>query len=196
MAYFDAANISEEWDGFELDLQPAYSSSLGMVVRYGLSKTFSVETGINYIQRNFSLDIENTELNLKDATSFGMRSYEVPYQLLSYVRVADKWYMNVAFGASHNIFASDVYSSGDEDPFYYQNTERRRRIQMALLANIGLEYRSDKDGYYYFGASLHRPWKEIGRLSPEYDGVWENHDHYLLLPGNFVTLDFRYFFGE
>ena len=46
-AYFDAANIGAEWEEFQFDLAPKYSYSLGMVVRRGLNRTFSFETGIN-----------------------------------------------------------------------------------------------------------------------------------------------------
>ena len=129
-AYFNAANISNEWDSFKFDLSPRYSYSLGMVVRREVNKTFSFETGINYIDRNYRLSTSNSTISLNDFTDFSLRSYEIPYQLLTNVRVSDNIYLNVAFGVSHNIFASDVYSEGEEDYKFIQNTLKRRRIQM------------------------------------------------------------------
>lgn len=202
-AYFDAASISAEWEGFAFDLQPQYSYSLGMVVRKGLSKTFSVEYGINYIQQNYRLGMQHTELELGDVTDFGIRSYEIPFQALVYVQVAPDWFLNAAFGLSSNIIASDVFSYGEVDPEFFQNTFRRKRHQTALIANVGAEYRTEKKGFYYIGLSLHRPWKDIARVYPEYDGVHHFNDlapneeaYYLELLGNFLTLDLRYFFGK
>jgi hypothetical protein len=59
-----------------------------------------------------------------------------------------------------------------------------------------MEYRTEEKGYYYFGTSLHRPWKAIGRVFPEYDDFNKDKEFSLDLLGNFVTLDFRYFFAE
>lgn len=199
-AYFNAANISSEWDNFKFDLSPRHSYSFGMVVRREVNRTFSFETGINYIHRNYRLSSSNSIINLNDFTDFGLRSYEIPYQLLTNVRVSENIYLNVAFGLSHNIFASDVYSEGEEDYKFIQNTLKRRRIQMAILANIGAEFRTEKDGIYYIGASLHRPWDEVGRIYPEYDyfnDIAPSLDaYYLEVLGNFVTIDFRYYFRE
>ena len=200
VAYFNAANISAQWDNFQFNLSPKYSYSLGMVVRRGLNKTFSFETGINYIDRNYRLNISNPTIKLDDFTDFSLRSYEIPYQILTNVRISNNIYFNVAFGVSHNIFASDVYSEGEIDYEFIQNTLRRKRIQMAMLANIGAEIRTENDGIFYIGASLHRPWDEVGRIYPEYDDFNESAPsldaHYLEVLGNFVTIDFRYFFHE
>ena len=77
-AYFDAANISAEWDNFQFDLSPRYSYSFGMVVRRGLNRTFSFETGINYIDRNYRMSTDNSTINLDDFTDFSLRAYEIP----------------------------------------------------------------------------------------------------------------------
>ena len=199
-AYFDAGNISAEWDKFKFDLSPRYSYSLGMVVRRGLNRTFSFETGINYIDRNYRLNANNSTISLDDFTDFSLRSYEIPYQLLTNVQVSEQYLSQCFLWFSHNIFASDVYSEGEEDYKFIQNTLKRRRIQMAMLANIGVEFRTEKDGIIYIGASLHRPWDEVGRIYPEYDYFNESAPsldaRYLEVLGNFVTIDFRYFFNE
>lgn len=199
-AYFDASNSSASWEGYQFNLAPKYSYSLGMVVRTELNKTFFFETGINYIDRNYRLNAKNESIDLNDFTDFSLRAYEIPYQLLTYVQVSNDVYLNVAFGFSHNIFASDVYSEGESDYQFIQNTLKRKRIQMAMLANIGAEVRTKRNGIFYVGTSLHRPWKEIGRIYPEYDDFNEQapstDSYYIDVLGNFLTIDFRYYFQE
>ena len=200
-AYFNSAELSKSSSSYNFNLEPKYSNSFGMVIRHKINKTFSVESGLNYTQRNFKLSITNSAINLADFTAFGMRSYEFPIQLLTYVRTSEKWHLNIAFGISHNLLASDIFSYGEEkNNFYFQNTTRKNGGYSALLANVGMEYRTESKGYYYLGTSLHRPWKAIGRIYPEYDDKTnifnENKKFYFDMLGNFVTIDFRYFFTE
>jgi hypothetical protein len=200
-AYFNASDLSKSSASYNFNLKPKYSNSFGMVIRRQINKTFSVESGLNYTQRNFKLSITNSAINLSDFTAFGMRSYELPLQLLTYVRASENWYLNIAFGISYNRLASDIFSYGEkEQGYYFQNTYRKSEGYSALLANVGMEYRTESKGYYYFGASLHRPWKAIGRIYPEYDDKTnifnEDKEFYFDMLGNFVTIDFRYFFAE
>jgi len=195
-AYFNSTEIIKNSGSYDFNLKPKYSNSFGMVIRHKINATFSIESGLNYTQRNFKLAIKNSKLNLDDVTDFGMRSYELPIQLLAYVQASEYWYVNVTFGISHNILASNIFSSGEENQNYFQNTLRKSGGYQALLANIGMEYRPEEKGYYYFGTSLHRPWKAIGRVFPEYDDFNKDKEFSLDLLGNFVTLDFRYFFAE
>jgi hypothetical protein len=124
--YFNAADLSKSSASYNFSLNPKYSNSFGMVIRRQINKTFSVESGLNYTQRNFKLSITNSAINLSDFTAFGMRSYELPLQLLTYVRASENWYLNIAFGISHNVLASDIFSYGEEkNNFYFQNTYRK-----------------------------------------------------------------------
>ena len=199
--YFNAADLSKSSKSYIFNLNPKYSNSFGMVIRNQINKTFSIESGLNFTQRNFELSITNNAINLLDFNTFGMRSYEFPIQLLTYVRASENWYLNIAFGVSHNVLASDVKSYGEEkEKFFFQNTVRVGGGYSAILANLGVEYRTDSKGHYYFGTSLHRPWRVIGRIYPEYDDKInifnEDREFYFEMTGNFITIDFRYFFTE
>jgi len=195
-SYFNSTNISSSSTSYEFNLTPKYSNSFGMVIRHRINKTFSVESGLNYIQRNFKLTVTNSKIKLDDFTVFNMRSYELPIQLLAYVQTSEYWHVNVAFGISHNVLASDIFSYGEESKNYLQNTYRKNGGYQALLANVGMEYRTEEKGHYYFGTSLHRPWEAIGRVFPEYDDFNEDKEFSINLLGNFITIDFRYFFSE
>ena len=198
--YFNSAEVIKPAGSYNFNLTPKYSNSFGMVVRHEINATFSIESALNYTQRNFKLAINNSNLNLDDFTNFGMRSYELPIQLLAYVQTSEYWYVNVAFGISHNVLASNIFSYGEESENYFQNTYRRSGGYQALLANIGMEYRTKEKGCYYLGTSLHRPWKAIGKVFPEYDDIAnifnQNNEFSLDLLGNFVTFDLRYFFAK
>ena len=204
-AYFNAGDESTQWEGYNFNLSPRFGQSLGMIIRYNLSTTFSAETGLNLVNRRFRLDINNQDIDLYDFSNFTLRSYELPLQILSYVKVSDNYYLNAAFGNSFNIFASDVISFGEENPFYFQSTSRRKRTQSALIANLGMEYRTIEKGIFYLGFSLHRPWKNTARSYPEFDDGTNsfntqapggNNVKYMDISGNYLTLDLRYFFPQ
>ena len=152
-------------------------------------------------QDNDDLDnLDNNIIGIKDITKFGMRSYEIPIQILAYVQISKFWHLNVAFGISHNVLASNIFSSGENNNAYFQNTERRQGGHEALLANVGIEYRTEEKRHYYIGTSLHRPWKAIGKIYPQYDdninSFNDDEEFFLEMLGNFITVDFRYFFAE
>ena len=200
--YFNSSYINKNYEDYNFNLNPKYSNSFGMIIRQKINKTFSIESGLNYTQRNYKLEIANTSIHIDDFTFFPIRSYEIPIQFLTYVRVSNIWYLNVSFGISHNVIASDVFSEGDQTTNYFQNTYRKNGGYRALLANIGIEYRTQEKGHYYIGTSLHRAWGEIGRIYPEYkdeDTSFNYLDNFndkifLAILGNFITIDFRYFF--
>ena len=203
--YFDDGKESVQWDKFNFKLSQRFGQSLGMILKYHFSSTFSIETGLNLVNRRYQLKIENSDIGLQDLSRFTLRSYELPFQFLSYVKVSDKYYLNAAFGNSFNIFASDVISFGEENPFFFQSTSRRKRTQSALIANLGVEYRTLKKGIFYFGFSLHRPWENTARSFPEFDdgsnmfntqGPTSNNAKYLNISGNYLTIDLRYFFAQ
>ena len=199
-SYFNSSKIGFNSAYYTLNLTPRYSNSFGMVIRHKINSTFSIESGLNYTQRNFNLTLKNNMLNINDYTSFGIRSYELPFQLLAYVQTSEYWYVNVAFGFSYNVLASDIFSLGEENQNYYQNTYRKSGGYQAILANIGMEYRTENKGFYYLGVSLHRPLKAIAKVFPEYNDAVNifNEDNELALDllGNFVTIDIRYFFAK
>ncbi|MBP6335410.1 MAG: hypothetical protein KA444_08060 [Bacteroidia bacterium] len=168
----------------------------GMVVRRGFSDLLSLEAGINYVKRKYSLKIQDGDYTIDN--SFRIIGYEIPVSLLVYIQLGEKLYMNVSMGPSLDMFASSVQI---EDSNYRQTAFRNNLIQGAVLANIGWEWRTEKDGYFYIGASYHRPFQHIyishteyvipGKLPTDPNAMSETN-----LLGNYLTLDFRYFFHE
>lgn len=204
-SYFNAGTVSQDFNSndstlYSFNLKPRIGQSIGMNIRKNITNVIAFETGINFVQRRYKLEVESE--NISDYSNFTIRSYEVPLQFLTYVRVSDNWYLNGSFGLSYNVFASNIFSEGEESFFFYQNTIRRKKGQSSFIANIGTEYRTKEKGYFYFGLSLHSPFKSIVRVFPEFDdGLNEynvsapsQNSDYLELNGNYFTVDLRYFF--
>ncbi len=173
-----------------------YSESLnsgfngGMVIRKSFTHLLSFETGISYVKRQYTINI--TDAGHSESSQFQIIGYEIPFSLLIYAQTGEKTFVNASMGVSPDMFASNVQTSGDNHRSF---TERRSLVQAAILANLGWEYRTEESGYFYLGASFHGP------LNPEFiSNIYYKQNGYDLpgvaipLSGNYLTVDFRYFF--
>ena len=195
--YFGAGPIDLISDSATINISSKMGYSFGMVIRRGLTKTISIETGINYTRRNFKLTGTSSFENSSDVGDFGFVSYEIPVQSLVYIRLAEKLYMNASIGLGINFSASDVASKGEN--FYIDHySERAYWINLSFLSNLGLEYRTKENGYFYFGASLNTPFWPIALTTLKY--YYQNNDNVrfdpIYLNGNYLTIDFRYFLPQ
>lgn len=177
-----------------IDPQPGYA--FGMIIRTGLTETLSLEAGINYVARNYHFDFQpNNSSNVSSKMLFD--GYEMPVVALVFIRLGERMYMNTSAGASF-----DFYPTGgivDNQQGYEFAILEKRWVQTSLLANLGFEYRTEKSGYFYLGASFHRPFTNTANffLSQRISG--SNSFIRLLeeeLSGNYLTIDLRYFFPE
>jgi hypothetical protein len=187
----DANNVD-----FNLSSQPGFS--FGMVARRGFTKMFSVEGGINYTKRNYDLII--TDGNFEGKSNFSFLSYDIPLLALIYIQLGENTFLNTAFGASIDFYPSDLETSDD---YFRHSTYRKEWVVPSLLANVGFEYRTYKSGYFYIGASYHRPFSNIGQTDVGYyrnknSNDVLNYDAFadFNLDGSYLTLDLRYFFHE
>jgi len=174
---------------FDLALRSGYN--FGMVIRKNFSQLLALETGINYVKRQYDLDVYDEDY--KESSDFRIIGYEIPVSLLAYIQLGEFIYMNASLGASADMYASDVESS---NTYHSSLTWRNHTFQAAIIANLGWELRTTQSGYFYLGASLHRPF--------DYEFTTEVHYHkppkdlivYQPLSGSYLTLDVRYFFPE
>lgn len=194
--FIGAGETFGEIDYFNVVRTPKFGHSFGMQIRRGLTKMFSYETGINYVKRNYSI-VCNDELNsLNSEFDFGLVGYEIPNQLLIYIRLGENFYMNTATGISLNWFASDVASSSQDVKFFQKTNVKSGWIKVALIANLGFEWRMPKKGIFYLGASLTNPFYNIAETKITYDENLSTPDKEILmdLRGGIFTIDFRYYF--
>lgn len=186
-----AAYSDEEW---KIDIGPKFGMNFGMVVRHGFSKMWSLETGINFNTRNFSVDASFNDTVFTD-TDYKMISYEIPVKALVYIRMTEQWFVNTAFGLSANMYPSNIFTA---DTYFDHFTARTNWIQGAIIGNVGFEYRTKEKGYFYIGGTLHRPFSPIARSRITFHRLPSTTDGEAILDltGNYFTVDLRYFFHE
>ncbi len=189
-------------NNYEVSQKMGYS--FGGVVRKGYTDWLSLETGINFVRRNYEARVFSASSQFSDSSTFGVIAYEIPVSALIFVRLSDHLYMDGAFGLAMDMFPSDVSTAGRHDSFYQRSfrnswskkTEVLPWLNAGLIANVGFEYRTDKAGYFYFGGSYHRPFKSIYNSFLIYDRNSVSEQGFLQLSGNYLTLDIKYFFHE
>jgi hypothetical protein len=158
-----------------------------------MTKNLSLESGINYLTRKFELTINDQDLNFNETSNFKLVNYEIPVSLLVYIRLTEFIYMNVSGGFSLDIYPSDLYTYSSN---FQNDVLMYNWIRPSLIANIGWEYRTEKSGYFYLGASYHRPFSHMAKEIIWYNGNKRDERVELNLSGNYITIDFRYFFHE
>ena len=186
---------SQEVENINYSITPRSGYAFGMVIRKGFTKQISLETGINYTRKNFDLRITDdlSSLNIDDQFTYVI--YEIPVTGLIYVQLGRQLFLNTSFGLAADFLPSD-WDSGD--PQHYHRSFRTYWILPSLLANVGFEYRTEKDGYFYFGFSYKRPFTnittaKIGIVDANQQIIKQSSFDIL---GNYLTIDLRYFFHE
>jgi hypothetical protein len=190
--YFFSEGTDLSLNNIQFQLEQKSGYSMGMVIRKGFTKILSFETGISFINRSYLLMI-NDSVEITNE-KFRLIAYEIPINGLVYIRLSDKLFMNTALGLSLDLFPSDVYT---ENSSYQHYSQRRSWILPGVSANLGYEYRTEKAGYFYLGASYHRPFYDMYSTAIEYTNA--NNELTKVntaLAGNYLTIDFRYFFHE
>lgn len=176
------------------EVAPKEGYSFGMVIRKGMTKQLSLETGINFTQRNYDLTLSHDSLNFSGTSDFRYIIYEIPVLGLVYVQLGQQTYLNTAFGVSLNFLPSDWNTFED---YFAHLSVRRSWIMPSLVANMGFEYRTYDKGYWYIGFSYHRPFNNITNAIVQYNGQSEKGEITSFdILGNYLTLDLRYFFNE
>ena len=181
----DTANVH-----FETELTSGFSG--GLFIRHYFSNLVGLEGGINYIKRKYTLRIQD-ENTFSGTSYFRIIGYEIPVSAVFYVRVGEKLYAYGSLGPSLDMFASDILTF---DEYFKHISVRKSVFQPAINANIGFEYRTEKSGSFYLGASYHRPFTYIYGDKTEYKYNGKEVSVYNTLVGNYLTIDLRYFFHE
>ena len=168
-------------------------TSFGMIIRWGFTKTWSLETGINLVRRNFNVQLNDLDSIANGSLDFKFTNYEVPIQGLAYIQLGEKLFINSSLGFSLNPYPRNVRSV---EPYYLVQANRFKKLQFALIGNVGFEYRTKESGYFYLGASFYNPFERIGFVQGTYLPLGAEEKILMDLKGNYLTLDLRYFFHE
>lgn len=168
--------------------------AFGMVVRRGLTKSLSLETGINQITRQYNFRISNDTNGYDDGGQVRYVGYELPVLAMVYIRLGQRTWMNNALGFSLDMYPSDAQRDIAEGRIYLF---RNNWAQAGVVANMGVELRTERSGYFYIGATYHRPFNDMATADLTwYDARYLPTVMRTTLDGSYLTLDLRYFFHE
>jgi len=176
-------------EGVDFSVGTNSGFAAGMVVRHGLTNRFSFETGINYIKRNYELKI--TDSLFSSTSDFKIVGYEIPLMGMVFIKLSRNIHMNVSMGISMDLFPSNIFTSDD---YFKHISVRNHIVNSGLHSNMGWEYRTDKSGWIYLGASYHRPFDHIYLSQVAYDDGIDDTIASTTLDGSYFTVDLRYFF--
>ncbi len=181
-------------DSYRITVSPTFGFSAGMTVRYGFHKRFALETGINFVQRNYDLNVNRDSVApigispgspaFNSNTDFTIIGYEHPIKVLFFVQLSKRLFMNAAAGFQFTFFPSDIYTTNEEsndNGQVFQHYSERIGIDGKIqglnndgfihaggMLNLGMEYRTKKSGYFYLGGTYHVPFSNVYRSRFEY----------------------------
>lgn len=170
--------------------------AFGMSVRVGLTKAISLETGLGQIKRSYGFHLRNDTSGYAEGSNFQYIGYELPVTALVFIRLGEQTFMNAALGFSADFYPSDIQRDIEEGRIY---VFRNNWVQVGVIGNMGVEYRTYKSGTFYIGATFHRPFGPMATAQLSYYDVDRSFLEYPmrgLLNGSYLTGDIRYYFHE
>ncbi len=171
----------------DFSISQKHGYNFGMTLRRGFTKHLSMEFGINFTKRKFDLSItDSSSIRTSDFTIVG---YEIPLQGMVFMQLNKNIFMNVSGGLSWDMYPSNIET---HDDYFKNHGVRKSLFQLAALANLGFEYRTKKNGYFYLGSSYHLPLSYFYTAYVQYIPTQEAAK--INLVGNYLTIDFRYYF--
>lgn len=155
---------------FETTITPLVGHSYGGVVRIGLTKLLAVETGINYIRRNYRVSYNLKNIDLRSKDEVGYVSYDIPINMLVYIKLSKHIYMNVGIGISTNFNASNISSEINPQGTHLFKIEGGRfdYFDFNTNANLGFEFRTLNNGIFYLGMSGRVPFSPTFEVASAY----------------------------
>ncbi len=185
-------------DSLDATMKQQLGWNTGVVIRKGINDMWSIESGISMVQRNFNLQFKTERYQVERSLKYKMVGYEIPVQALIYVQLSPKWFINGSGGVALDFYPSNLYKTESvlKDSIYvdfYAKTYRTRWAMLAATANLGFEYRTKDHGFFYVGASYHRPMGDIALTQLRVESKGAGNDLWMPVGGTYLTLDLRYF---
>ena len=185
-----------EKEGFHTNLSQKTGYAFGATVRAGLTKLIAIETGINYTHRNFNMEMGYTDSNSFASNDWTFIEYDIPVNALFYIQLAEQWYMNASPGAAITFKPTDIkaFHQPGGHHYYSQRGLVNRKTGLDINANIGFEFRTEKNGFFYLGGSGRVPFTPLFTLISDYTYQGNAIRMYGDVDGSFLAIDFKYFF--
>src|SRR5690606_30006464 len=104
-------------NGFDVSVAPRAGYSANALIQFGISKKFTLHTGLGLIRRNFLIDATVDSMNLKDLR-MRIINYEIPIAATYYVNLGKNFLMCNSIGTAMNFPVSNL-TSFNEDVFQF-----------------------------------------------------------------------------
>lgn len=172
--------------------------SFGGTVRAGLTKLLALETGLNFTQRNFDLDMALPDSSLTASNSLKFVQYDLPINALFYIQLSQSWYMDASLGAAITFSPTHVGTiSSPKKRHEFEHTGLvNKKVGFDLNANLGFEFRTEKDGFFYIGGSARVPFQPLFDIYLVYNYTGSAVQKVMKgeVDGSFLAIEFKYFF--
>jgi hypothetical protein len=179
------------------ELTPTNGYTFGGVLRYGLTDLISLETGLYYNQRNFSITSTRTDSSLTVNQRLRFVQFEIPFQGNIGIQLSRSFYANAALGGAILYKPSSVatyINPYDKHEFRQVGlVDINKKIGFDLRASIGFEYRNKKLGVYYLGATAFVQLQPAYVLLSKYQFVNFKQTAFGDVNASGFGLDFKYF---
>lgn len=183
-------------NGFTTSVSQSYGYSFGGIVRVGITKLIALETGINFVERNFKVEMALPDSSLSASNTMTFVSYDIPLNGLVYIQLGKRVYANASLGVAATFKPSDIgviNLPGGANTFTHTGFVQSK-FALDFNANFGFEYRTEKKGFFYIGGTAKVPFKPLFDLIAQYKNQGNKTTMYGQVDGTFLALDFKYFF--
>jgi hypothetical protein len=174
-------------------VQHKISYSAGAIIRRSFTKLLSIETGLNYTRRAYTMKVFDPLFNnIPIDIEYRTVSFGIPVQALVSVQLSKKIFSTVGLGIAADFYPSNIFVKGGTS--YNVGGLRTSFIGGSLLVNLGFEYRTKKNGIIYLGGMYNRPfanymYNEITYFQSNGNVIQNGTE----LSGSYFAIDFRYY---
>ena len=194
--FIGESSLKLEEDEFSTTITQKTGYSFGGTIRAGITPLIAFETGINFNQRYFNVEMSIADSGVYATNDLAFISYDVPLNGLVYVQLSKQIYMNASLGLALTFKPTHVgIVTNPGGSFSFTHTGLvSRKTGFDLNANFGFEYRTKKRGFFYFGGAARVPLQPIFDLIAQYKYQGYKITTRGEVDGSFLTIDFKYFF--
>jgi hypothetical protein len=191
---FKSGPLVLQSDSISAEVKPTFGYTFGFNVRIGLSKKFSIESGLNMIQRNYKITYNMSD-TINATNDLNVLNYEIPINALVYIQLSKSIFASTSAGTSLSFYPSELTTQIVVGKHRFTQEGRRyHRLGFDINANVGFEYRTLKNGTFYAGFAAKIPSRPILATAT----IHEAYDQKVALIGNLtgtqLSIDFKYFF--
>jgi hypothetical protein len=183
---------------FNTNFKQVLGHSYGANIRVVLTPGISIETGIHMVKRNYTVSFYEATINLTSSKQISFLNYDIPIIPYFFIKLSDKIYLANGLGPAFVFSLSDVatQSIASSTTKFVAEGRRTHRLAVDLSANLGFEYRTQKNGYFYIGGNARVPFAPIFKVAGILETINTQNKTVVIgnMSGTYISFDFKYYF--